>query len=896
MRPIRRQTTVTLLLVASAAFAAHAAAPQPSAARPAPYLDPALAFEARAADLVGRMTTEEKISQLTNEAAAVPRLGVPQYEWWNECLHGVARAGVATVFPQAIGLAATFDRPLLRQMAEVIGTEARAKHHQFLRQGQRGRYQGLTFWSPNINIFRDPRWGRGQETYGEDPFLTGRLGVAFVEGLQGSDPRYHRVIATAKHFAVHSGPEPERHQFDARPSERDLHETYLPAFRALVEEAKAASVMSAYNRVDGESATASQRLLGEILRKEWRFSGYVVSDCGAVDDIFMRHRLVATAEEAAALALTRGCDLECGSTYRALGRALARGLVKEADLDTAVRRLMLARLRLGMFDPPERVPYAAVPYSENDSPEHDRLARRVAQESMVLLKNQGLLPLPKDLKTIAVVGPNADDVVTLLGNYHGTPSHPVTVLAGIRAAVSADTRVLYARGVDLVEGREDPRAAELIGPAFLRPAPGASEHGLTAEYFRGRDLAGGPVLTRVDPRVDFRWYRGSPTDEPVARGELPAARALGGDDFSARWTGVLVPPVSGEYELVVTADDGARLFVDGRKVIDAWTETSVSRAVSARVHLEAGREHTLRLEYFEALRDAEVRLGWRPPSAATPFEAALAAARQAEAVVFVGGLTAEVEGEEMRVAYPGFAGGDRTDIELPAVQQKMLETLHATGKPVVLVLTTGSALAVRWAEENLPAILLAWYPGQQGGAAVADVLFGDVSPAGRLPVTFYRSVDQLPAFDDYSMDGRTYRYFAGDVLYPFGHGLSYTRFEYARLRLSRLRLRADDTLEVEAEVRNAGARSGDEVAQLYARDPQRRRSGPIRALRGFERVRLEPGETKLVRFTLIPRRDLARYDEASRAFVVDAGEYEIEVGASSRDLRLRGRVQVESTH
>ncbi|HXY38232.1 MAG TPA: glycoside hydrolase family 3 N-terminal domain-containing protein, partial [Vicinamibacteria bacterium] len=584
MRPTRRQATVTLLLVTSAAIVARVAAPQPEAPPAAPYLDPALAFEARAADLVGRMTTEEKISQLSNEASAIPRLGVPQYEWWNECLHGVARAGVATVFPQAIGLAATFDLPLVRQMAEVIGTEARAKHHQFLRQGQRGRYQGLTFWSPNINIFRDPRWGRGQETYGEDPFLTGRLGVAFVEGLQGDDPRYYRVIATAKHFAVHSGPEPERHHFDARPSERDLHETYLPAFRALVEEAKAGSVMSAYNRVNGESATASRRLLGEILRNEWRFTGYVVSDCGAVDDIFVRHKLVATAEEAAALALVRGCDLECGSTYRTLGKALDRGLVGEADLDTAVRRLMLARMKLGMFDPPGRVPYAAVPYSENDSPDHDRLARRVAQESVVLLKNQGLLPLRKDLKTIAVVGPNADDVVTLLGNYHGTPSHPVTILAGIRQAVSPDARVLYARGVDLVEGREDPRAAELIASGFLRPAPGASGHGLTGEYFRGRQLEGEAVLTRVDPKVDFRWYRGSPTDEPVARGELPAARALDADNFSARWTGVLVPPVSGEYELVVTADDGARLFVDGQKVLDAWTETSVSRAVSARVH------------------------------------------------------------------------------------------------------------------------------------------------------------------------------------------------------------------------------------------------------------------------------------------------------------------------
>ena len=422
-----------LLGLAALALSGSAAArPEPEA--PA-YLDSALDFETRASDLVARMTVDEKVSQLTNEAAAIPRLGVPAYEWWNECLHGVARAGVATVFPQAIGLAATFDEPLFREMAKVIGTEARAKHHQFVRQDRRLRYQGLTFWSPNINIFRDPRWGRGQETYGEDPYLTGRLGVAFVQGLQGDDPTYYRVIATAKHYAVHSGPEPDRHHFDARPTERDLHETYLPAFRMLVQEGKVASVMGAYNRVNGESASASRRLLIDILRKEWGFDGYVVSDCGAIDDIYARHKLVATPEEAAALGVTRGCELDCGSVYRKLGGALERGLLAQADLDLAVRRLMLARFKLGMFDPPERVPYAQIPYRVNDAPEHDRLARRVAQESMVLLKNDGLLPLGRDLRTIAVVGPNADDLITLLGNYHGTPSKPVTALAGIRAAV-----------------------------------------------------------------------------------------------------------------------------------------------------------------------------------------------------------------------------------------------------------------------------------------------------------------------------------------------------------------------------------------------------------------------------------------------------------------------------
>jgi beta-glucosidase len=452
--------------------------PSPEAPPQPPYLDTSLAFEARAADLVSRMTTEEKISQLMNDAAAIPRLGVPAYEWWNECLHGVARAGPATVFPQAIGLAASFDKDLMREVATAIGDEARAKHHEFERRGQRARYQGLTFWSPNVNIFRDPRWGRGQETYGEDPYLTARMGVEFVKALQGDDPRYLKVVATAKHFAVHSGPEADRHRFDAQPGERDLHETYLPAFRALAQEAKAASIMGAYNRVNGESASASRRLLLDILREQWGFDGYVVSDCGAIDDIYRTHKIVGTPEEAAALAVKNGCDLECGTVYRSLSNALAQGFLKESDLDVAVRRVMLARLRLGMFDPPERVPYARIPYSVNESPDHDRLARRMAQESIVLLKNDGVLPLSRSMKTIAVVGPNADDVMTLLGNYYGTPSKPVTALAGIRQAVGAGTRVIYARGAELVEGRQDPRAVPAIEAMYLRPGGEQSGPGL----------------------------------------------------------------------------------------------------------------------------------------------------------------------------------------------------------------------------------------------------------------------------------------------------------------------------------------------------------------------------------------------------------------------------------
>ena len=858
-----------------------------------PYLNPDLPADQRAADLVSRMSLDEKVSQLVNDAPAIPRLNVPAYEWWNECLHGVARSGAATVFPQAIGMAASFDAPLLHEVATVISDEARAKHHEYKRRGLHARYQGLTFWSPNINIFRDPRWGRGQETYGEDPYLTSRMGVAFVTGLQGDDPHYLKVVATAKHYAVHSGPEADRHHFDVHPSERDLHETYLPAFRALVQEAKVESVMGAYNRVNGESASGSPRLLGDILRKDWGFDGYVVSDCGAIDDIYRNHHIVDTAEEAAAIGVKNGCDLECGTTYKSLGRAVAQGLIAEGDIDVAVKRLMRARIRLGMFDSPERVRYAKIPYSVNEAPEHDRLSRRMAQESIVLLKNTGVLPLKKDIGTLAVIGPNADELMSLLGNYYGTPSAPVTALAGIRQAVGPKTKVLYARGTDLIEGRQDPHAFPAIDAAYLRPDAGSSVHGLRGEYFLGREMSGSPVLTRTDAAVEFKWYRGSPTSDLVARGEVPADRAMGSDDFSARWTGELVPPASGDYELTVTGDDGFRLWVDGKAMIDEWTTTSRARARSAHVTLEAGKAVGLKLEYFEAERDAEIRLSWKLPAARPPFDEALDAARAADAVVFVGGLTGDVEGEEMQVSFPGFAGGDRTDIVLPSPQERLLEALHATGKPVVLVLMTGSALSIEWAQEHLPAILVAWYPGQRGGSAIADVLFGDSNPGGRLPVTFYRSVQQLPPFADYDMKGRTYRYFTGEPLYAFGYGLSYTRFDYSDLQTTATSPGAKDAFEVSVAVKNIGERAGDEVVQLYVRAMSPTRPMPIEQLRGFTRVTLQPGEQKRVTFRLRPVDDFAYYDDSRKAFAVDPGPYELRVGASSLDIRQLARVRVK---
>jgi len=891
---LRGIAVATLLFVATQASWAQAAdsATKADQARPL-YLDTARSFEERAADLVSRMTLEEKAAQMQNSAPAIERLGVPAYDWWNEALHGVARAGGATVFPQAIGLAATFDTALMGEVSTAISDEARAKHHEFLRHDQHGRYQGLTFWSPNINIFRDPRWGRGQETYGEDPYLTARMGVSFVEGLQGDDPKYRKLDATAKHFAVHSGPEADRHHFDARPSQRDLYETYLPAFETLVKEAHVDSVMGAYNRVFGESASASQFLLRDVLRKDWGFKGYVVSDCWAIVDIWKNHKIVATREEAAALAVKHGTELECGEEYSTLPAAVRQGLISEAEIDDALKQLMFTRMRLGMFDPPEQVRWAQIPYSVNQSPEHDALARRTARESLVLLKNDGVLPLARDkIKRIAVVGPTADDTMALLGNYYGTPAAPVTILQGIREA-APQAEVLYSRGADLVEGRDDPAATPLIEPQYLRPSANSPERGLRGEYFRNRELSGTPALVRVDPQIGFNWDRGSPTDNLLARGEAGPDEAVPADNFSIRWSGQLLPPTSGRYRIEAAANDGVRLYLDGKLLLDHWQDSDRLRADGVDVQLQAGRAYDIRLEYYEAERDAGVRLAWRQPDAKPPLEEALDAARRADVVVFVGGLTGDVEGEEMKVNYPGFAGGDRTDTRLPKPQRELLEALQATGKPVVAVLTAGSALAIDWAQQHLPAILLAWYPGQRGGSAVADVLFGDANPGGRLPVTFYKADEQLPAFDDYAMAGRTYRYFGGQPLYPFGHGLSYTRFDYSGLKLDRDKAGSKDRVQVSLKVKNSGARAGDEVVQLYLRqlDPKRPRAS--KELRGFQRVQLQPGEERELSFGFVPEADLRYYDEAQHAYAVDPGRYEVQLGASSADIRLRQRITVE---
>jgi beta-glucosidase len=851
------KTTVFILLaVVLATLPLHNAQTQP------PYLNPNLPIQTRVDDLVSRMTLEEKVLQMQNAAPAIERLGIPQYEWWNEALHGVARAGYATVFPQAIGLAATWDTELMYQVADVISTEARAKHHEAARNNQRGRYYGLTFWSPNINIFRDPRWGRGQETYGEDPYLTARLGVEFVKGLQGNDPRYFKVIATPKHYAVHSGPEPERHSFDAIAYERDLRETYLPAFRATIVEGKAYSVMCAYNRTNGEPCCSSKKLF-DILRREWGFDGYVVSDCGAIRDIWEYHKFVKTEPEASALAVRAGTDLTCGNEYVKLLDAVKQGLITEAEIDTALKRLMTARFRLGMFDPPEKVAYARIPFSQNDTPEHRQLALQTARESIVLLKNaNNTLPLKKDLKSIAVIGPNADAPEVLWGNYYGRPSRLITPLAGIKAAVSPNTKVTYALGSSLAGESVVPVPASALSP------------GLKAEYFNNEELRGPTATVRTDERINFDWGRYKPTPE------------LNENNFSVRWTGKLTPAESGNYTLGFTADDGARVFLDNQLLVEAW-ERNPNKTVTKEIRLEGGRSYDLRMEYRQNNREASARLVWSYPRLVErQIEEAVNASKEADASVLVLGISAGLEGEEMTVNVEGFRGGDRTDLSLPKSQEALLKAVVATGKPVVIVLLSGSALAVNWANDNAPAILHAWYPGGEGGAAIADVLFGDYNPGGRLPVTFYKSVDQLPPFTDYSMAGRTYRYFKGDPLYPFGFGLSYTNFDYSNLKFSARSVKTGEPIKVSVDVKNTGTRDGDEVVQLYLTDVAASAPVPIRALVGFDRISLKAGSKQTVTFTITPRQMSMIDDRGKR--VIEPGEFLLRVGDLSGRFQVTG--------
>ncbi len=838
-----------------------------------PFQNPDLPVGKRVDDLVSRMTEQEKIDQLLYQAPAIDRLGVPKYNWWNECLHGVARAGYATVFPQSITIAASWDKDLVYDVASVISDEARAKHNEFVRRGERGIYQGLTFWSPNINIFRDPRWGRGHETYGEDPYLTGQMGKEFVLGLQGNDGHYLKVVATAKHFAVHSGPEPFRHEFDARVSERDLRETYLPAFRELVVDGKVASVMGAYNRFRGEACCASSQLF-HILRDEWGFDGYVVSDCGAISDIWRYHKVEPDAASAAALALERGCDLNCGDTYKALHEAANKGIVSEATIDQAVKRLFTARFRLGMFDPVERVAYAQIPFSVNDNPAHGALARKAACESIVLLKNEGqALPLSKKTGTIAVIGPNANDVQSLWGNYNGIPSHPVTVLNGIRNKVEPQAKVIYAQGCDLAEGIPE---FEPIPSVYLQTPDG--RQGLLGEYFINKDLEGRPLYTQVDDHVDFAWDINTP-DPRLESGE-----------FSVRWTGYIIAPKTGTYYISGWGKPFLKITYGGKDITGGNHEHSADFN-PIEVQMEAGKRYEIEADYENYYGDATARLMWSVPQDNMLLQA-VETAQKSDVAVLVLGLNERLEGEEMNIHIDGFSGGDRTSLDLPKAQRDLMQAICKTGKPVVLVLINGSALSVNWASENIPAILTAGYPGQEGGNAIADVLFGDYNPAGRLPVTYYKSVDQLPPFDDYDMDGRTYRYFHQEPLYPFGYGLSYTRFEYSGLNIPE-EVKMNEPVKITVDVTNSGDMDGDEVVQLYMTDEKASTPRPVRQLEGFERVHLKKGETKTVAFTLEPRQ-LSLINKKDRR-VIEPGWFTVSVGGEQPGFSGRTNASTTST-
>jgi beta-glucosidase len=826
------------------------------------YLDPSQPIDARVDDLIKRMTLEQKAQQLVNQARAIPELQVPAYDWWSEALHGVANAGTATVFPEPVGLAATFDDPLIHEMAIVIGTEARAKHNQAVRAGRRDIMEGLDFWSPNINIFRDPRWGRGQETYGEDPFLTGRMGVAFVTGLQGDDPKYFRVISTPKHYAVHSGPEPTRHTIDVQVSKHDMEDTYLPAFRATVTEGKAESIMCAYNRVNSQPACANTFLLKDTLRGAWKFNGYVVSDCDAIVDIFEGHRFVKSQAEAAAAAIKTGMDNECADfftvtkddhDYKPFVDAVKQGLLTEADLDVSLRRLFTARMRLGMFDPPDMVPYAKTPDSEIDSAAHRELARKIARESMTLLKNDGALPLPAGAKKILVVGPLAESVDVLHGNYSGTASHAVTALEGIRKQFK-DAVVSYEPGTNFL--REMPP----IPTSVLTTEDG--KPGLKAEYFAG-DLSGSPQVTRTDSLVNLQITRFT-ADSQAIRGPE------GMKDFSVRWTGYLTPAESGSYKIGL-AGSNERMWLDGKVIVDdpVLHDPNVQ---TATVSLEKGHRYPVKVEFLKGA--FMIKMVWQP-AGKDPLIEAVSAAQKADAVISVVGITSKLEGEEMKVDLPGFRGGDRTSLNLPTEEEALLGALKGTGKPLVVVLMNGSALAVNWANDHANAILDAWYSGEEGGTAIAETLAGVNNPAGRLPVTFYKGTEQLPDFEDYNMKNRTYRYFSGEPLYGFGYGLSYTTFEYSGLKLSNPQLQAGNPLDVEVDVKNTGKRDGDEVVELYIGFPKVA-GAPLKALRGFKRVHLKSGEQQHVKLTLGPR-DLSYVNEAGDRYV-GAGDYVITVG------------------
>lgn len=834
-----------------------------------PMWNPRVPLEERVNDVVSRLTLEEKVAQMLNATPAVPRLGIPAYDWWNEVLHGVARTPFrTTVYPQAIAMAATWDTNSLFRMADYSALEGRAIHNKAIEQGRTNeRYLGLTYWTPNINIFRDPRWGRGQETYGEDPFLTAMLGRAFVRGLQGDDPKYLKVAACAKHFAVHSGPEPSRHSDNFNPTTYDLWDTYLPAFKELIVGANVAGVMCAYNALNSQPCCGNDFLMNDILRNQWKFNGYVTSDCWAIDDFYKYHKTHQDATSSAIDAVVHGTDVECGQTvYKTLVDAVKKGLIKEEQLDISLKRLFTIRYRLGMFDPVSMVKYAQTPASVLESPAHKANALKMAQQSMVLLRNENkTLPLSRKIKKIAVVGPNAHNSIAVLGNYNGIPSRVVTVLDGIKEKLGADVEIIYEKAINFTNDT-------LLHYTDLNHRYNwDGKQGIKAEYFNNRELKGDAVFTKIESNIDHSWQRGDVLDVNM--------KAV---NFSARYTTYYTALETGSTTFEVEANDGYRLLINGREVLNAWLRNRWG-AKTYKLETQKDSAYKIELEYWQGDEEANVAL--RTGSLGrTNFNDLSNRLRNVDVIIFAGGISPQLEGEEMPVNAPGFNGGDRTSIMLPSVQTELLKSLKTTGKPVVFVMMTGSAIATPWESENIPAIINAWYGGQSAGTAIADILFGDYNPSGRLPVTFYKSDSDLPPFLNYNMNGRTYRYFKGEPLYPFGYGLSYSSFTYDRLNLPATAEKGK-SLSVNVRVTNSGKMNGEEVVQLYVSNQNKNIHTPIRALKGFQRIFLKAGESKIIQFDLTAEQ-LSLVGEDGKIYQPE-GNIEISIGGGQPGVKQR---------
>lgn len=822
----------------------------------------------RIEDLISRLTLEEKVHQMINTAPAIERLGIPAYNWWSEVLHGVARTPYrTTVFPQAIAMAATWDTTSLAMMAHYSAIEGRIVFNKGLEQKINGqRYMGLTYWTPNINIFRDPRWGRGQETYGEDPFLTSKLGASFVRSLQGDDPYYLKAAACAKHFAVHSGPEPSRHLDNFETSAYDLWDTYLPAFQELITRADVAGVMCAYNAYQGQPCCGNDLLMTDILREKWGFDGYVTSDCWGIDDFFKYHKTHPNAESAAIDAVLHGTDVECGTdVYFSLIDAVKKGNITEKQIEVSLTRLFEIRYRLGLFDPAEKVPFSRPSPSLLESKEHSDHALKMARQSIVLLKNQSnILPLSKSIKKIAVVGPNADNDIAILGNYNGIPTSRSTILQGIKKKLGANTEVVYEKAINFTDDT-------LL--YYIDAYPWYSidnMKGVKAEYYNNDSLAGKPALVAYEKEIDHFWFEG----------QSPAAN-ISPLYFSARYTTWLTADEDRVINYEIGGDDGYRLMVDDVIVEDAWTRNRWGPR-QFELKIKKGERKKLVMEYFQRDGSAFVRLraGQRKK---TDFEALTKQLSDADAIIYVGGISPQLEGEEMKVNYPGFDGGDRTTILLPGVQTALMQALAKANKPLIYVNLSGSAIAFPWEDQNVPAIIQAWYGGQSAGDALADVLFGDYNPGGRLPVTFYKSDADLPGFKEYGMANRTYRYFKGAPLYPFGYGLSYTTFNYAALKLPKASF-ANKGVTVSTTLKNTGKTAGEEVAQIYVSYPDLKGKAPIRTLKGFKRVSLQAGESKNISFILSPE-DLMLVDENGNSYL-PKGKLAISIGGGQPENKI----------